>query len=579
MKAFTFQAPPNILFEAGASKKLAELVAGYGAKRVLLVTDKGVRNAGLTKNAEAGLVAGGCELTVFDDVEADPPSHIIERAVTLCRDKGIELVASIGGGSALDTAKLVAYLAKTPDRLDDIYGVGLAKGERLPLLLAPTTAGTGSEVTPIAIVTTPTSEKKGVVAPRLLPDWAILDPELTLGLPAHVTAATGIDAMVHAIEAYTSKHRKNPMSDQLARQALALLSANVRTVCADGSNLEARSQMLLGSMLAGMAFANSPVAAVHALAYPIGALFHVPHGLSNALVLTQVLRFNLPEAEGLYAELAPIVDPKSEGMSVSQRARLFVDAIAAICRDCNVPASLADVGIGKGDLKKLAEDAMKQTRLLVNNPREMSFDDALAIYTEAFGNRAGSQGTILGPFHLPDAPVLDAPFELPHRPDEPGDATRFYGRVTDVDGNPLQNANLDVWQADAEGRYSGFMPGPPEGNLRGQVRTDADGRYEVRTVVPGPYTIPLDGPTGRMTAAAEWSPWRPAHIHLIVSAEGHEPLVTQLFIDTSDHLHDDVASAVKDELIVHPAPSADEDGLLEFEYDFALAPARTPAVA
>ena len=198
---------------------------------------------------------------------------------------------------------------------------------------------------------------------------------------------------------------------------------------------------------------------------------------------------------------------------------------------------------------------------------------------QAFGNRAGSQGTILGPFHLPDAPVLDEPFELPHRADEPGNATKFHGRVTDVDGNPLQNANLDVWQADAEGRYSGFMPGPPEGNLRGQVRTDADGRYEVRTVVPGPYTIPLDGPTGRMTAAAEWSPWRPAHIHLIVSAEGREPLVTQLFIDTSDHLHDDVASAVKDELIVHPAPSADEAGLLEFEYDFALAPARTPAVA
>ena len=235
MKPFTFQAPPNILFEAGASKKLAELVAGYGAKRVLLVTDKGVRNAGLTKNAEAGLVAGGCELTVFDDVEADPPSHVIERAVALCRDREIELVASIGGGSALDTAKLVAYLAKTPDRLDDIYGVGLAKGERLPLLLAPTTAGTGSEVTPIAIVTTPTTEKKGVVSPRLLPDWAILDPELTLGLPAQVTAATGIDAMVHAIEAYTSRHKKNPMSDQLARQALALLAANVRAVCADGS--------------------------------------------------------------------------------------------------------------------------------------------------------------------------------------------------------------------------------------------------------------------------------------------------------------------------------------------------------
>jgi alcohol dehydrogenase class IV len=387
MKAFTFQAPPNILFEPGASRKIAEIVGSYGVKRVLLVTDQGVRNAGLTKSAETALKEGGFELSVFDQVEADPPSHVVERAISLCREHKIELVLSIGGGSALDTAKLVAYLAKTPDRLDDIYGVGLAKGERLPLLLAPTTAGTGSEVTPIAIVTTPTTEKKGVVAPRLLPDWAILDPELTLGLPAHVTAATGIDAMVHAIEAYTSKHRKNPMSDQLARQALSLLSSNIRAVCADGSNVEARSQMLLGSMLAGMAFANAPVAAVHALAYPIGAIFHVPHGLSNALVLSQVLRFNLPEAEALYAELAPIVDPGTEGLSVSQKARLFVDAMAAICRDCKVPASLADVGIGAGDLAKLAEDAMKQMRLLINNPREVRYEDALAIYTEAFGNR------------------------------------------------------------------------------------------------------------------------------------------------------------------------------------------------
>jgi alcohol dehydrogenase class IV len=384
MKAFTFQAPPNILFEAGASRKLADLVRDYGSRRVLLVTDKGVRKAGLTTGAEEGLAAAGCELTVFDDVLADPPSHVIESAAALCRDKGIELVLSIGGGSALDTAKLVAYLAKSTDRLDDIYGVGLAKGQRLPLLLAPTTAGTGSEVTPIAIVTTPTTEKKGVVAPRLLPDWAILDPELTLGLPAPVTAATGIDAMVHAIEAYTSRHKKNPMSDQLARQGLALISANIRTVCSNGRDIEARSHMLLGSMLAGMAFANAPVAAVHALAYPIGAIFHVPHGLSNALVLTQVLRFNLPAAEALYAELAPIVDSAAQGLPAPEQARRFVEAMRSISRDCKVPASLAEVGVGKGDLKKLAEDAMKQTRLLVNNPRELTYDDAFAIYSQAF---------------------------------------------------------------------------------------------------------------------------------------------------------------------------------------------------
>lgn len=387
VEKFTFQAPANIMFESGASHKIAELVGHYGARRVMLVTDKGVRTAGLTKAAEESLSAAGVAVTVFDAVVPDPPSHIVEAAVESCRASEIDVVLSIGGGSALDTAKLVAYLAKTPGRLDEIYGVGLAKGERLPLLLMPTTAGTGSEVTPIAIVTTPTTEKKGVVSPALIPDWAILDPELTLGLPPSVTAATGIDAMVHAIEAYTSKHRKNPMSDQLARQALGLLSANVRRVCENGRDLEARSHMLLGSMLAGIAFANAPVAAVHALAYPIGAIFHVPHGLSNALVLTQVLRFNLPEAEALYAELAPIVDARTADLSVPQKARLFIDSIAAICRDCKVPPSLADVGIGAGDLQKLAEDAMKQTRLLINNPREVRYEDALAIYTEAFGNR------------------------------------------------------------------------------------------------------------------------------------------------------------------------------------------------
>ena len=283
MHPFTFQTTPNVLFEAGAAAKIAEIVASYGAKRVMLVTDKGVRSAGLTRGAEDALAKAGVSLSIFEDVVADPPSRVIEAAAKRARSEKVELVLSIGGGSALDTAKLVAYLAKSAEPLDAIYGVGLAKGQRLPLVLAPTTAGTGSEVTPISIVTTPTTEKKGVVSPRLLPDWAVLDPELTLGLPAPVTAATGIDAMVHAIEAYTSRHKKNPMSDQLARQALSLLSANVRTACRDGKNIEARSNMLLGSMLAGMAFANAPVAAVHALAYPIGAHFHVPHGLSNAL--------------------------------------------------------------------------------------------------------------------------------------------------------------------------------------------------------------------------------------------------------------------------------------------------------
>ncbi|KQS76016.1 MULTISPECIES: iron-containing alcohol dehydrogenase [Methylobacterium] len=385
MNPFTFQTTPNVLFEAGAAKKLPEIVGSFGAKRVLLVTDKGVRGAGLTQAAEAALAAAGVTLDVYEDVVADPPSTVIEAAAKRARELGTDLVLSIGGGSALDTAKLVAYLAKSDEPLDAIYGVGLAKGDRLPLILVPTTAGTGSEVTPISIVTTPTTEKKGVVAPKLLPDWAVLDPELTLGLPSHVTAATGIDAMVHAIEAFTSKNKKNPISDQLAKQALALLSANIRTACTDGKNLEARSGMLLGSMLAGMAFANAPVAAVHALAYPVGAIFHVPHGLSNALVLMGVMRFNLSHAEGLYAELAPILDPAAADLPRPEAAKRFVESLDAICRDCKVPASLAEVGVARQDLERMATDAMKQTRLLVNNPREVTYDDAFAIYAEALG--------------------------------------------------------------------------------------------------------------------------------------------------------------------------------------------------
>ncbi len=199
-----------------------------------------------------------------------------------------------------------------------------------------------------------------------------------------------------------------------------------------------------------------------------------------------------------------------------------------------------------------------------------------AVERNAFRDRAGSPGTILGPFHLPGAPLLSAPFELPRRPDERGDRVVFSGRVTDAAGEPLDGAELDVWHADADGFYSGFAPSLPADILRGKVLTDADGRYEVRTVLPAPYTIPLDGPTGRLCSVAGWSPWRPAHVHLIVSAEGHEPLVTQLFLASSDHLATDIASATKEELIVHPEAQAGSDELV-VTYDFALAPAAVSA--
>lgn len=380
MQGFVFQSTKSIMVEPGSSARIGELVKSLGCKSVLMVTDPGVMKAGLLQAGLRGLEQAGVAVTLFTDVEADPPVYVINDAVALAVSAKIDGVVSIGGGSSMDVAKLVALLAVGKEKLDDVYGVGMAKGPRLPLILAPTTAGTGSEVTPISIVTTGEGEKKGVVSPVLLPDWAVLDADLTLGLPAAVTAATGIDAMVHAIEAYTSKRLKNPLSDSLAREALRLLGGNIHEACRNGGNREARHNMLYGSMLAGMAFANSPVAAVHALAYPVGARFHVPHGLSNSLVLPQVIKFNASAAEGHYSELAEILTPSAKG-NATERTKALVEMVSALPVELSLPTKLREVGIAEKDLGMLADDAMKQTRLLINNPRELAREDAFAIYS------------------------------------------------------------------------------------------------------------------------------------------------------------------------------------------------------
>lgn len=381
MQTFEFQSPRSSLVGPGASARLGELAKGLGCRSVLIVTDAGVEKAGLLKAAQDGLRTAGIAYAVYNGVQADPAEAVVLDAVAAAMAINADGVIGLGGGSSLDVAKLVALLAKGQEKLADIYGVGNAKGPRLPLLLAPTTAGTGSEVTAISIVTTGEGEKKGVVSPVLVPDWAVLDADLTLGLPAHVTAATGIDAMVHAIEAFTSKRLKNPVSDCLAREALSLLSKNIHEVCRNGRNREARQNMLLGAMLAGMAFANAPVAGVHALAYPVGARFHVPHGLSNSLVLPAVLRFNSHAASEQYAQLADIIIPGVKG-TTEEKSQLLVTRLAALPVELGLQTRLGDVGITKDDLAMLAEDAMKQTRLLINNPREIAYEHALAIYEE-----------------------------------------------------------------------------------------------------------------------------------------------------------------------------------------------------
>ena len=383
VKPFTFNTTPSLRMGAGLAGQIGEITRPICGDRVLLVTDPGMMATGLVQRATDGLRAAGVAVTLFDQVQADPPESIVLQAAEQAR--GATGVIGFGGGSSLDVAKLAALLAASAQPLAQAYGIGNAQGPRLPLVLVPTTAGTGSEVTPISIVTTGASEKMGVVSPLLLPDLALLDPELTLGLPAHVTAATGIDAMVHAIEAYASVNaNNNPISRALAIEALGLMGCMLLRAVQKPDDLEARTGMLLGSMLAGQAFANSPVAAVHALAYPIGGHYKVPHGLSNALVLPHVLRFNAQVAPEAYAELLPHVFPDLPSMGMAEAAYQFAQSMADLSQACGLEQGLREMGIARAALPSLARDAMNQTRLLVNNPRPVDEAAALKIYEAAW---------------------------------------------------------------------------------------------------------------------------------------------------------------------------------------------------
>ena len=385
MNNFLYSAVSDVLVGPGTSSQLGDLTAAMGIKRALIVTDPGIIKFGLLDAAVASLRANNIELSIYSDVIADPPESVVMDAVISAQSFGCDGVIGFGGGSSMDVAKLLAVLIKGEQQLADIYGVDQISGGRLPLIQLPTTAGTGSEATMVSIITTGETTKAGVVSRTLLADKIILDAKLTIGLPPTVTAATGIDAMVHAIEAYTSKRLKNPLSDMLAREALRLMAGNITTAVKQGDNLEARSAMLLGAMLAGQAFANAPVAAVHALAYPLGGNYHIPHGLSNSMVLPHVLRFNASASSELYAELAPIILP---GLNLPTDSRevseLLAEHFLSLAADLGLQTRLSEMNIAESDLPKLAEEAMLQQRLLINNPRELSFDDALSIYQQAF---------------------------------------------------------------------------------------------------------------------------------------------------------------------------------------------------
>ena len=386
MTPFAFNTTPSVRFGDGIAADLGDIAGSVLGQRALFVTDTGIMSLGLADAAINSLKEAGVTMSIFSDVEADPSIVTLMKATEHAKSLGATGVIGFGGGSSMDVAKLAALLAGSDEDIDEAWGVANAKGPRLPLVLVPTTAGTGSEATPVSIITVGGEEKRGVSSSIILPDIAVLDPALTVGLPAATTAATGVDAMVHAIEAYASKNaNNNPVSKMLARQALRLLGANIETAVFRGGDIDARGAMLLGSMLAGQAFANSPVAAVHALAYPIGGTFHVPHGLSNALVLPHVLRFNAPEAASLYAEIAPDVFPLlgESDAGAQDVCASFIEGLADLSKRLGLQTQLRQVGISQGDLAKMASDAMLQTRLLVNNPRDVGEADALSIYKAA----------------------------------------------------------------------------------------------------------------------------------------------------------------------------------------------------
>ena len=385
---FTFNTTSGIRFGSGMSVSSSQEISKILGSNILFITDKDLMSLKLTEPTLNKLKKFSSTVEIFEDVEADPSLKTLLKSIEIGKKMNATGVIGFGGGSSMDVAKLTSLILGSNENIEEAWGVSNAKGPRLPLVLVPTTAGTGSEVTPISIITVGEEEKKGVSSPIILPDVAILDPDLTLGLPAHTTAATGIDAMVHAIEGYASANKNNnPISKMLSVEALKLLGGSIEKAVFDGSNLEARGNMLIGAMLAGKSFANSPVAAVHALAYPIGGTFHVSHGLSNSLVLPYVLRFNSADNKATkdYAELAPFVFPDINTNQGSQAVcSEFIDRMESLSKKLGLPQKLREVNIPKEACEKMAKDAMKQTRLLVNNPREVTEKDALNIYESAW---------------------------------------------------------------------------------------------------------------------------------------------------------------------------------------------------
>lgn len=371
----------QVYFGNGAVSDLGTVVQRFGAGRVLVVTDRGVRNAGTLGEPLSALQRSGIGYAVFDDIKPEPNEGTVDALVAAVRDEKIDAVVGIGGGSVLDCAKVAAILLSRGGRLRDYLGQGKVAGYGLPLILVPTTSGTGSESTPNALFIVD-GEKQAVISPYLVPKVAVIDPVVTATAPPHVTAAAGVDALVHACESFTSL-KSTSLTEMYSLRAAELIARSIRTAVWQGIDMAAREDMALGSYLAGIAIANAGTGAVHALAYPLGSKYGLSHGISNSVMFLYVSEANIPAAIQKFAILARALGAKTTDMSRREAAYAYVDEIMSIIRDVGLPLSLAEFGVEPSDIHELVTDAMKQTRLLNNNPRVLAQEDIEKIYRHA----------------------------------------------------------------------------------------------------------------------------------------------------------------------------------------------------
>lgn len=373
--------PGKLIFGKGSLAKLADEIVNLSCSSVFIVTLTPL----LPKLEPLVQQLKDKKITVFIDtsIVQEPSFEDFEKLMATAVETNPDVVVGIGGGSVLDVAKLVAAQLENDQTLRDIVGIGLLKGRRKKLICVPATSGTGSEVSPNSIlVDNADNQKKGIISPYLIPDIVYVDPLLTISVPAPITAATGLDALTHCLEAYTNKFA-HPFIDMYAFEGMRLIAAHLVNVVQDGEDEEARTQVAMGSLLGGFCLGPVNTAGVHALSYPLGSTFHLAHGLSNAMLLPYVMKFNLPAAPKRYADVAVALGCAHEADDTTT-ALQGIKKIKSLIEACGVPAKLREVGIPEEAIPQMAEDAMKITRLLKNNPRPITLKDAIAIYTAAY---------------------------------------------------------------------------------------------------------------------------------------------------------------------------------------------------